>query len=778
MDMNGLSDEQQKQLKMFQQMIMNMGKDEDTEKKPEHTESKLGQGIKNGASQLGRKIVDKVKDSNIVGDMSVGMSIDESYASAGSSVNMDNVKHDIHEHFQSQDNETGTADSKENNSTKKSNDFEIDEDKILSDMGFDDSDTESSEDGHGADTEDSGSSKGDASPVETSDNSGLSPDKQKELNAFMSLVNSFGKNGDNTSNNSAEKEFNGDSFGDEESDAFTSGTPDMSGLTSQQQSDLEQFQNIINSVASGVDASAFDDGHNRDFADGAVEQNEIQRRKEVAARAASSMRFMTTKKLMNSGFDKYMLEQYYDKIVYKYITKNRFNYLDRGENSKNGLYTASVVLSNFHYCCTQGACDLKTYTDALKVSIANGEDKNNNHKYALGILEDLENCDLEYDQMPPKLSVYLERYKDIVSDEIREERKIAETMANNVQRFMGEDFRERSTDFDESRFVNKDDVDDAQTQEQKVIQLSKVDMGLDDIDPFYKYDETGNLVFSPRSTTKVWEIPANDVVEASINKFDGFYKFKRKLFECRYGTSFEFKKCWDKVLDTIEEKYKSRSMVTRIAIIDPQVNVNGQPLLLNTILGGEYDIRLEDIVSIKQLLRKFPNLQQLVIDMNGAQCIIREYGCTVDDVWKVFQEGKKLQMLGIIPAGSTETKRFYRQKFAQQVDDLEELLDLEACRIQIDQFADSKNPRFSEKRVGRVDRFWKRSRAFENGLFARGGWGTNPKSYKVADKKWKKAGWTVAGAGAFLACGALTLVGKAASGIHNAGSNKVYDMFR
>lgn len=758
MDMNSLSDEQQKQLKMFQQMIMNMGKDEDTEKKPEHTASKFGQHLQNGASKIGNKFVDKVKDSNIIGDMSVGMSINENYASAGSSVNMDNVKKNIHEHFKSQgDEETSTA--------KKSNDFEIDEDEILSDMGFDDSDEEESEEGHGADTEDNGSA-GD------SGSSGLSPDKQKELNAFMNLVNSFGKNEDSTSDNSAETGFNGNS------NAFETGTPDMSGFTSQQQNDLEQFQNIINSVASGVDASAFDDGRNRDFADSAVEQNEIQRRKEVAARAASSMRFMTTKKLMNSGFDKYMLEQYYDKIVYKYITKNRFNYLDRGENSKNGLYTASVVLSNFHYCCTQGACDLKTYTDALKVSIANGEDKNNNHKYALGILEDLENCDLEYDQMPPKLSVYLERYKDIVSDEIREERKIAETMANNVKTFMGEDFRERSADFDEDRFVSKDDVDDAQTQEQKVIQLSKVDMGLDDIDPFYKYDNTGNLVFSPRSTTKVWEIPANDVVETSINRFDGFYKFKRKLFECRYGTSFEFKKCWDKVLDTIEEKYKSRSMITRIAIIDPQVNVNGQPLLLNTILGGEYDIRLEDIVSIKQLLRKFPNLQQLVIDMNGAQCIIREYGCTVDDVWKVFQEGKKLQMLGIIPAGSTETKRFYRQKFAQQVDDLEELLDLESCRIQIDQFADSKNPRFSEKRVGRVDRFWKRSKAFDKGLFARGGWGTNPKSYKVADKRWKKAGWTLAGAGAFLACGALTLAGKAASGIHNAGSNKVYDMFR
>ena len=758
MDMNGLSDEQQKQLKMFQQMIMNMGKDEDTEKKPEHTASKFGQHLQNGASKIGNKFVDKVKDSNIIGDMSVGMSINENYASAGSSVNMDNVKKNIHEHFQSQgDEETSTS--------KKSNDFEIDEEEIFSDMGFDDSDEEESKEGHGADTEGNGSA-GD------SGSSGLSPDKQKELNAFMNLVNSFGKNEDSTSDNSAETGFNGNS------NAFETGTPDMSGFTSQQQNDLEQFQNIINSVASGVDASAFDDGRNRDFADSAVEQNEIQRRKEVAARAASSMRFMTTKKLMNSGFDKYMLEQYYDKIVYKYITKNRFNYLDRGENSKNGLYTASVVLSNFHYCCTQGACDLKTYTDALKVSIANGEDKNNNHKYALGILEDLENCDLEYDQMPPKLSVYLERYKDIVSDEIREERKIAETMANNVKTFMGEDFRERSTDFDEDRFVNKDDVDDAQTQEQKVIQLSKVDMGLDDIDPFYKYDNTGNLVFSPRSTTKVWEIPANDVVETSINRFDGFYKFKRKLFECRYGTSFEFKKCWDKVLDTIEEKYKSRSMVTRIAIIDPQVNVNGQPLLLNTILGGEYDIRLEDIVSIKQLLRKFPNLQQLVIDMNGAQCIIREYGCTVDDVWKVFQEGKKLQMLGIIPAGSTETKRFYRQKFAQQVDDLEELLDLESCRIQIDQFADSKNPRFSEKRVGRVDRFWKRSKAFDKGLFARGGWGTNPKSYKVADKRWKKAGWTLAGAGAFLACGALTLAGKAASGIHNAGSNKVYDMFR
>lgn len=758
MDMNGLSDEQQKQLKMFQQMIMNMGKDEDTEKKPEHTVSKFGQHLQNGASKIGNKFVDKVKDSNIIGDMSVGMSINENYASAGSSVDMDNVKKNIHEHFQSQgDEETSTA--------KKSNDFEIDEDEILSDMGFDDSDEEESEEGHGADTEGNGS-------AEDSDISGLSSDKQKELNAFMNLVNSFGKNEDSTSDNSAETGFN------ENSNAFETGTPDMSGFTSQQQNDLEQFQNIINSVASGVDASAFDDGRNRDFADSAVEQNEIQRRKEVAARAASSMRFMTTKKLMNSGFDKYMLEQYYDKIVYKYITKNRFNYLDRGENSKNGLYTASVVLSNFHYCCTQGACDLKTYTDALKVSIANGEDKNNNHKYALGILEDLENCDLEYDQMPPKLSVYLERYKDIVSDEIHEERKIAETMANNVKTFMGEDFRERSADFDEDRFVNKDDVDDAQTQEQKVIQLSKVDMGLDDIDPFYKYDNTGNLVFSPRSTTKVWEIPANDVVETSINSFDGFYKFKRKLFECRYGTSFEFKKCWDKVLDTIEEKYKSRSMVTRIAIIDPQVNVNGQPLLLNTILGGEYDIRLEDIVSIKQLLRKFPNLQQLVIDMNGAQCIIREYGCTVDDVWKVFQEGKKLQMLGIIPAGSTETKRFYRQKFAQQVDDLEELLDLESCRIQIDQFADSKNPRFSEKRVGRVDRFWKRSKAFDKGLFARGGWGTNPKSYKVADKRWKKAGWTLAGAGAFLACGALTLAGKAASGIHNAGSNKIYDMFR
>ena len=160
MDMNGLSDEQQKQLKMFQQMIMNMGKDEDTEKKPEHTASKFGQHLQNGASKIGNKFVDKVKDSNIIGDMSVGMSINENYASAGSSVNMDNVKKNIHEHFQSQgDEETGTS--------KKSNDFEIDEDEILSDMGFDDSDEEESEEGHGADTEDNGS-------AEDSDISGLS----------------------------------------------------------------------------------------------------------------------------------------------------------------------------------------------------------------------------------------------------------------------------------------------------------------------------------------------------------------------------------------------------------------------------------------------------------------------------------------------------------------------------------------------------------------------------------------------------------------------------
>lgn len=535
-----------------------------------------------------------------------------------------------------------------------------------------------------------------------------------------------------------------------------------------------------------------------------------------------NLRFMTTSKLMDANLDDEVLGHYFDKYIFNMIQKNKFDYSDRQTRSKTGLLMASIVLSNFYYCSAiRQIYEITNYKNYLSQLITNNKDPMNKAKIALGMLNAYDDSTLQFDTMPTQDQCldYIQTFNFITSNESSNEQEtqfgwekfFKNNEQNNEQGFTGneqnngQDIFNTEQNFTEGQgfseptsqtentnnmfnqtqpqidldnmadkifnsFIEQEYSDiHSEPKQQKRRWFFKPDEDLTETQPSYIEDDNGDIQLQPRNTQDVLFLQPNQYIATNIPKHHVVKRFRKKLFESRNGTAYEFKMIWDFVLNGIEQKYPNKSMVTRLAFTECTVTVNGESLRLNGVLGGEYDVRIDDILNIKETLKRFRMIKQLIVDATALQCLIREYGQDAQSIWTLFQENRALEELGIIPVGTKTALIFRRNTFANTANKLNELLGFEETKMQIEQFAATRNPRLKDKSPGYTHKIWKNSQSASKNLFKNAGSSVTDKNPKIM----KALGFSLAGTGIIVIGGALGLGGKLIGG-----GKKLVSMFK
>lgn len=216
----------------------------------------------------------------------------------------------------------------------------------------------------------------------------------------------------------------------------------------------------------------------------------------------------------------------------------------------------------------------------------------------------------------------------------------------------------------------------------------------------------GSLTINPTALDDLIQFDDNSYMMTHPIKWHTVEKFKRKLFESRNGTAYEFKKRWDLALSMVARHFRNPKIVTSVTIVGSQFVVNGKVIRLDTVLDADYGIQLEDLVNFKSLFKKFPMIRKLIIDINVAQRLLVEYGKDAHAIWKMFQQNKALKELSIMSEGNITT--YNRNSFATTADKLNKQLGIVDAKVQLEQANAYKNPKLHEKSPAYV------SKVFDN----------------------------------------------------------------
>jgi hypothetical protein len=456
---------------------------------------------------------------------------------------------------------------------------------------------------------------------------------------------------------------------------------------------------------------------------------------------------------------------YYVKHLERVLTNNAFDYSNHDMNyAKKGLYLACAYLSNVVAMAHNGYMDpLQITRQNLYNTLSAANDASNtvvmmNSAVALGILKDTYNGALELDQMPTMDKI--NTYTDIVMHMQPTEIAGVFDISGNGDPYAFDRLNKGDTS-DDLFNLYYDDVD---TDNSKYAYYTTPEEEAYAGDEVYSMDRRGNVLIKPRRTQPIMQISRDKYIKASVPKFETAARFKKSLFESAKGTSYEFKKRWDFILRDIRDCYEDKGVIRKVALVGNQITVNTDMIDLGEILGGEYAIELQDIANIHKLLKKFPTIQELLLDSSIQQCLIQEYGSDARSVWKLFQENTSLQVLGLIPAGSSVVTNYHRSDFANTTEALEKQLGTEKTKMQIEMFAATKNPRLQDKSPGYKNRIWTNTKDIASNIY-----GVGLNQMKTKDPKFRtyckqavKAGVIIGFGGVFSILGRGLYYGKRA----------------
>lgn len=453
--------------------------------------------------------------------------------------------------------------------------------------------------------------------------------------------------------------------------------------------------------------------------------------------------FMSGRKLSSSGLRDSLLLKYFEKFIYRNAKNNNYNYDLRDKSSNKGLYMATIIYSNLHYIASvRKVYDIDEFKQYFYQQITSNVDREHKAKLALGLLQAYDNNELAYDTMPDR-SVMIQWMQMFSPHNVARNAQnmgfdntgnTGATQQGPMSQAGDNPWNQQANPSEFDNFAMNDGDYEAEPmnmnggmqggsdstytgiyqspeEEREVINMYKSPDELDPVDRASFSVERNVTHIDPRATQSILGIQEDQFEETLIPDYSPMQRFKKKLFESKNGTSYEFKKRWDFVLKSAARLFPDRTMVTRFAISGTSVTVNGKIIGLtgirnngyskvSAVLGGEYDVRLEDIVRIKDTFKKFPMIKEMYLDSAATQQLINEYGSSVQSIWNVFKQNRALQVLGLIPAGATSPVVFNRSTFAQTTDKLAELLNLETVKMNIEQACAEKNPYLHEKSVG------------------------------------------------------------------------------
>jgi len=149
---------------------------------------------------------------------------------------------------------------------------------------------------------------------------------------------------------------------------------------------------------------------------------------------------------------------------------------------------------------------------------------------------------------------------------------------------------------------------------------------------------------------------------------------------------------WKDILDNIERAGFRGAVVTRLSIYGNQLYINGKIVNLNGVIGGDLNIRLQDIVQMGPTMKRFKYLREIRIDVDILDSIQLELGNNA--VEEIFKREKNLIYLFIVSKDGYE--RYSRQdieemKQSAKKAELEEKMRERMERMKIDAECKARN---------------------------------------------------------------------------------------
>ena len=217
---------------------------------------------------------------------------------------------------------------------------------------------------------------------------------------------------------------------------------------------------------------------------------------------------------------------------------------------------------------------------------------------------------------------------------------------------------------------------------------------------------TGRKVFvTPDNVTEVLGLEKESSILAVMDDYESGETAGKTLFKTMWGAQYEFKTRWEKILKAAAQKVNP-DLIKRVTITEDAIAFNKMKVATLGILGGNEDIRIEDIVNFEMLAKKFRNISTLQLDETIFSAAQVELG---DPVEALFKKLTKLQSLVVFEAGygnvvACETRQ--NLEAGKRDAKTKKLAEKTELKNQIEVVAAAKNKNLKDKSPGYQNKVW------------------------------------------------------------------------
>ena len=242
-----------------------------------------------------------------------------------------------------------------------------------------------------------------------------------------------------------------------------------------------------------------------------------------------------------------------------------------------------------------------------------------------------------------------------------------------------------------------------------------------------------NIYVSPSSKATVLGLNSDNSLVAMMPPYDLNERYENRLFRTLRGTQYQLKNRWKTILNKVDRSM-GRENILRCIIMEDIIVFNKKQVATVNILGGDNDIRIEDIVSFKEMAKRYKNLKELKLDeiiFETAQC---EFGNAVDGLFNNF---RNLNRLIVLSNGCTDvdyniTRMDWQSNIKKQ--ESAELEERVRFKRQVESVAAAKNRNLRSKSPGYQSRVWESTKSF-----GAGAWGNVTNALMAENPKLLKA---------------------------------------
>lgn len=218
--------------------------------------------------------------------------------------------------------------------------------------------------------------------------------------------------------------------------------------------------------------------------------------------------------------------------------------------------------------------------------------------------------------------------------------------------------------------------------------------------------KTGKITFAtPSRTAEVFGLSSENSVLVEMPEYWVAERMSGRLKKTLWGARYEFNSRWQYLLNETAKKINP-SIVARVIITEDAIVFNKKHIATINILGGDDDVRVEDIVNFSMLAKKFPNISSLVLDKTIFEAAQIELGEPITGLFRTFRSLQKLMVAdyGYGKAALYTTREEVMNRRVNRA--MQEESSSAQFKNQMEVMAASKNPHLRRKSVGYQNRVY------------------------------------------------------------------------